>query len=310
MSAPTTRETLRFEDVSGRAIENLKLKVSKVNWFSTYHVHHRVADHFRKGRAFILGDAAHIHSPAGGQGMNTGIGDAVNLAWKLAAVRAGPGRAERCWTPTSRSACPLRSAWWRRPTAPSRSLTRDGPLADIVRTRIAPLVLSRAFRVEAVREFMFRTVSQIMVNYRDRPLSVGKAGEVHGGDRLPWVAGTPADNHALTEHARHGRFTSTAPRAAAWGSGARPTGCRCTSLPGPQAHAEAGLARDALYLMRPDTYVALADGSGEPDALAALLLRAPHPHAELTPRGRALPPARLVRRSGHDGNRRGQPDWS
>jgi 2-polyprenyl-6-methoxyphenol hydroxylase-like FAD-dependent oxidoreductase len=52
-------------------------------------VHHRVAEHFRKGRAFLLGDAAHIHSPAGGQGMNTGIGDAINLAWKLAAVLAG-----------------------------------------------------------------------------------------------------------------------------------------------------------------------------------------------------------------------------
>jgi 2-polyprenyl-6-methoxyphenol hydroxylase-like FAD-dependent oxidoreductase len=63
--------------------------VKKVNWFSTYHVHHRVTEHFRKGRAFLLGDAAHIHSPAGGQGMNTGIGDAINLAWRLAAVLAG-----------------------------------------------------------------------------------------------------------------------------------------------------------------------------------------------------------------------------
>jgi 2-polyprenyl-6-methoxyphenol hydroxylase-like FAD-dependent oxidoreductase len=49
----------------------------------------RVAEHFRKGRAFMLGDAAHIHSPAGGQGMKTGIGDAINLAWKLAAVLRG-----------------------------------------------------------------------------------------------------------------------------------------------------------------------------------------------------------------------------
>jgi len=48
-----------------------------------------VTEHFRKGRAFLLGDAAHIHSPAGGQGMNTGIGDAINLAWKLATVLAG-----------------------------------------------------------------------------------------------------------------------------------------------------------------------------------------------------------------------------
>ena len=73
-------DTLRFENVSSRAIDHLKVEVKKVNWFSTYHVHHRVTEHFRKGRAFLLGDAAHIHSPAGGQGMNTGIGDAVNLA--------------------------------------------------------------------------------------------------------------------------------------------------------------------------------------------------------------------------------------
>ncbi|HLZ79158.1 MAG TPA: FAD-dependent oxidoreductase, partial [Sphingomonas sp.] len=82
-------ETLCFEDVSDRAITHLKVTVEQVNWFSTYHVHHRVADRFRQGRAFLLGDAAHIHSPAGGQGMNTGIGDAINLAWKLAAVLGG-----------------------------------------------------------------------------------------------------------------------------------------------------------------------------------------------------------------------------
>ena len=79
-------ENLSWDDVSKRVIEWMHIDVERVNWFSTYRVHHRVADHFRKGRAFLLGDAAHIHSPVGGQGMNTGIGDAVNLAWKLAAV--------------------------------------------------------------------------------------------------------------------------------------------------------------------------------------------------------------------------------
>src|SRR5205807_4155103 len=82
-------DSLEFADVSNRAIQRLKLQVNKVNWFSTYHVHHRVTDHFRRSRAFLVGDAAHIHSPAGGQGMNTGIGDAINLAWKLAGVLGG-----------------------------------------------------------------------------------------------------------------------------------------------------------------------------------------------------------------------------
>ena len=66
-------ETLEFSDVSSRAIEHLKVHIEDVHWFSTYRVHHRVAEHFRGGRAFLLGDAAHVHSPAGGQGMNTGI---------------------------------------------------------------------------------------------------------------------------------------------------------------------------------------------------------------------------------------------
>src|SRR6185437_3545484 len=82
-------ENLKFEDVADRAIQHMKISVKAVHWFSTYRVHHRVTQHFRKGRAFLLGDAAHIHSPVGGQGMNTGIGDAINLAWKLAWVTKG-----------------------------------------------------------------------------------------------------------------------------------------------------------------------------------------------------------------------------
>ena len=69
-------------------------------------------------------------------------------------------------------------------------------LADIVRTRIAPLVLPLATRFEAVRDYMFRTVSQIMVNYHDSPLSRGAAGQIRAGDRLPWVIVGNADNHA------------------------------------------------------------------------------------------------------------------
>ena len=83
------RDDVTFEDIQPFAEKLTGVHVTKVNWFSSYRVHHRVAEHFRVGRAFLLGDAGHIHSPAGGQGMNTGIGDAVNLAWKLAAVLQG-----------------------------------------------------------------------------------------------------------------------------------------------------------------------------------------------------------------------------
>jgi 2-polyprenyl-6-methoxyphenol hydroxylase-like FAD-dependent oxidoreductase len=80
---------ITYDHIAPQVARTVDLNVETVNWFSTYHVHNRIAGSFRRGRVFLLGDAAHIHSRAGGQGMNTGIGDAVNLAWKLAAVLHG-----------------------------------------------------------------------------------------------------------------------------------------------------------------------------------------------------------------------------
>jgi 2-polyprenyl-6-methoxyphenol hydroxylase-like FAD-dependent oxidoreductase len=148
---------LRFEDVGHQAIDHLKVKIEKVNWFSSYRVHHRVADRFRRGRAFLLGDAAHIHSPVGGQGMNTGIGDAINLAWKLVEVIAGRASASLL-----DSYEPERIAFARRLVASTdRAFTlvsSEGALARIVRTRLAPALLSQIVKFGPFRRFMFRTV--------------------------------------------------------------------------------------------------------------------------------------------------------
>ena len=74
--------------------------------------------------------------------------------------------------------------------------TAEGRIADILRTRIAPLLIPRVAAFAAVREYLFRTVSQVMLNYRGGPLSRGAAGHVQGGDRLPWVQIDGADNFA------------------------------------------------------------------------------------------------------------------
>ncbi len=159
-------ENLTWDDVSTRVIEWMRIDVERVNWFSTYHVHHRVADRFRQGRAFLLGDAAHIHSPVGGQGMNTGIGDAVNLAWKLAAVLRG--RARRV-NPRH-----LRAGAHRLRTTPGRDdgsgvhrrheRQRDRP-ASAIAHRAG--VLPRFSGFAAPRRLMFRTVSQTAIHYRE-----------------------------------------------------------------------------------------------------------------------------------------------
>ena len=74
------------------------------------------------------------------------------------------------------------------------SATAEGWIADVLRTRVAPVLFPKVIAFEAVREFIFRTVSQITLNYRGGPLSAGSAGYVHGGDRLPWVAIDGKDN--------------------------------------------------------------------------------------------------------------------
>jgi hypothetical protein len=109
-------------------------------------------------------------------------------------------------------------------------------------------------------------VSQITLNYRDGPLSVGAAGHVHGGDRLPWVPIGGKDNfeplQAMTWQVHVYGFANT--QLADW--------CACHDVPlhvfdWQPEHEAAGLARNATYLIRPDTYLALADPSGAPEAL-------------------------------------------
>jgi 2-polyprenyl-6-methoxyphenol hydroxylase-like FAD-dependent oxidoreductase len=259
-------ETLRFENVSHRAIESLKVAVRQVNWFSTYHVHHRVTESFRRGRAFLLGDAAHIHSPVGGQGMNTGIGDAVNLAWKLAAALAG-----RASDDLLASYEVERAAFARRLVATTDRVftfvNADGPIAAFVRTRLAPTLISRVMKLDAVRGFLFRTVSQLTLNYRGMPLSAGVAGKVHGGDRLPWTGAGESDN--FESSVRMGWQVHIYGAARREGNGVLAAWCAQRGIPlltfpwGPAA-ATAGLGRNALYLLRPDTYVALADPAADP----------------------------------------------
>src|SRR5947208_1206377 len=262
-------QTLKFQDVSRRIIDNLKVEVEAVNWFATYHTHHRVTEHFRKGRAFLLGDAAHIHSPAGGQGMNTGIGDAINLAWKLHAVIAG--RAPDALLDSYELE---RIAFARRLVKTTDRVftlaTAEGRLAGIIRTRIVPTVLPALARFGVFREFLFRTVSQITINYRHCPLNAGQAGRVHGGDRLPWVAVDDSDNYeplrAMTWQVH--AYGSASADVVTW---CKEHGLLLHIFAWRPEYEKAGFAQSAVYLIRPDTYIGLAHGSGAPDVLERYL---------------------------------------
>jgi hypothetical protein len=251
----------------------MRIDVDRVNWFSTYHVHHRVADRFRRGRAFLLGDAAHVHSPVGGQGMNTGIGDAVNLAWKLAAVLQG--HAEDRILETYE---PERIAFARRLVATTdqafTGVTSSTPTARALRLHVVPFLLPALFTIKAVRRVAFRTVSQTAISYRQSPLSEGHAGDVKGGDRLPWVcfdsSRRGADNFAP--------LTSLDWQAHVYGSATREIRAFCQErqlslyeFGWQPTMRRGGLQRDGFYLVRPDGYVALAAATQSAGVLASYL---------------------------------------
>lgn len=262
---PDQPEPITFENVGHKALRGLGIEIEEVNWFSTYRVHHRITDQFRHGRIFLLGDAAHVHSPAGGQGMNTGIQDAINLAWKLVAVvrrHAADSLLDSYHLERQAFAQTLVETTDRLFTF----ATTEGRFADFVRTWIAPLFASAAYKKATVREYMFRLVSQTTLSYRGSTLSEGKAGEVHGGNRLPWVPALGMDNYQpLSSIGWQVHIYGTAlPELQAW-CDAREVALHV--FPWMPEHERAGLARNAAYLLRPDTYVALADMQGSPQVI-------------------------------------------
>jgi 2-polyprenyl-6-methoxyphenol hydroxylase-like FAD-dependent oxidoreductase len=265
----TGGDTLTFDDVGHQAIERLGVRIEQVNWFSSYRVHHRVAATWRSGSAFLLGDAAHIHSPVGGQGMNTGIGDAINLAWKLAAVIKG-GAAEALLD-TYQSE---RIAFARRLVATTdrafQAVSRDDPGARFARLTLAPAMLPLMLRLPAFRRLMFRTVSQTGIDYRGKGLAKGSAGGVAGGDRLPWVEG--GDNFAplrtLGWHVQvHGAPEVGIVEACA------DAGLELARFDWTEAAGRAGFKEGAFHLVRPDGYVALVAEHGAAGALSAFQAR-------------------------------------
>jgi 2-polyprenyl-6-methoxyphenol hydroxylase-like FAD-dependent oxidoreductase len=263
---------LHWEDVSRRIVERMRIDVERVNWFSTYHVHHRVASSFRGGRLFLAGDAAHVHSPVGGQGMNTGIGDAVNLAWKLAAVVRR--EADESVLDTYE---PERMAFARRLVDTTDRaftfVTRNGFLARFVRLHAVPALMPPLVRFESVRRYMFSTLSQIRVNYRATEWNTGHAGAVRGGDRMPWVppevSGGDDDFTPLAslDWQVHVHGTADAALAKVCAERALPLHVFAWRT----VAARAGLARDAVYLVRPDGYVAFADAHADAQRLERCL---------------------------------------
>ena len=273
-------EKLSFEDVLPSVRRNTAVTVDKVNWFSHYKVHHRAASSFRHGRVFLLGDSAHLHSPVGGQGMNTGLGDATNLAWKLATVfhrdPNSPG--------TSFSENELLNTYEQERIGFANKLINTTDyvftlmiantlLGRFLRNIFFPYLAPLIIRLANLGPRIYRKTSQIEVEYRGSALSrtpsAKTPGKTRPGDRLPWVEialergakestevgtkGAAGDNHAVLDSKWQAHVYGEV-------AGATRQVLRQLQIPlhvfayTKQAEA-AGLARDATYLVRPDGHV-------------------------------------------------------
>ncbi|KAK3308280.1 FAD binding domain-containing protein [Chaetomium strumarium] len=176
-------------------------------WLTRFRLHHRCVNQYRDGRLFVAGDAAHIHSPAGGQGMNAGIQDAINLGWKLARALSLESQAESLPPSLSSSSSSLRAAasavldtydLERRPVGNALLQGTDRIFAFIwsrnrlfvwLRNLFLRYVVERVVRSRERRRRAFLFVSQFGITYRGASRIVGEAprwsGPIRGGDRVP-----------------------------------------------------------------------------------------------------------------------------
>jgi 2-polyprenyl-6-methoxyphenol hydroxylase-like FAD-dependent oxidoreductase len=164
----------------------IPLEISDIRWFAIYKVHSRMTNAFVDKRCMIAGDAAHIHTPAGGQGMNTGIQDAYNLAWKLALILKGQAKPA------------LLDSYNEERMANAKNLLKTtdnyfklegggGAMMAFVRQYILPTLMSIVMQVEFIKRKIFLIFSQTGITYKENSLKIdSKIAKINAGDRMPY----------------------------------------------------------------------------------------------------------------------------
>jgi hypothetical protein len=277
-----SKDDVIFEDVvpSVRGEAGAGLSFRACTWFSTYRIHHRSASRFRDRRCFLLGDAAHIHSPVGAQGMNTGLQDAYNLAWKLALVVQGRADPELLAT-YEEERIPIARRLLNTTDRAFRLVVSDNWLAGFLRTQILARIAAFALGQNRIQKAAFRVVSQIGIHYRNSTLSQSTESPPRGapraGDRFPWLRLKFSENgpvEDLFQKLDDTRFSlivigQTAPLEGSVGLGDLLRVHTISANPVNEAElARVQIRRPSFYLVRPDGHVGLCGERLEVAAVA------------------------------------------
>ena len=271
--ALAAHDAITQEEALSSANTDLGLTVGPVDWFSTYRVHHRVASRFRVGSVFLAGDAGHVHSPVGGQGMNTGLQDAHNLAMLLADITHGRvstdalDRYERERRPVAEHLVKVTDRAF-------GVIGRRSPVTALFRQRFSPIMAKVAPLVMKSRfgPRLGGYLGQYRIRYHylaDQQKMPAWADDPAVGLRLPPVDGNQESLRTMTWQLHtYGAAEVARPEMPAYIDGPHAFGAD------PRGH----LKSDRLYLIRPDEFVAASIPLRQNTADAPLLQSAMAAH--------------------------------
>ena len=232
--------------------------VSDPIWLSAFRINERKVRDYRAGRVFVAGDAAHVHSPAGGQGMNTGMQDAINLAWKLALVCRGT-----CAEELLTSYSVERSAVGDQVLASAGRLTAVAVMKNHTAQTVRDLVARVLFGFAPVREAMANTMSEVSIGYKHSPLNGlsahGVSGPAPGKRVLPVVGQVPVGSG---DRPRFALFAES-------GDAVSQLLARFSDLLDPNVRPP--IQADGMWLVRPDGYTACVATQGDTKVIADYL---------------------------------------
>lgn len=230
--------------------QNFNVNVRDVNWFSEYKIHHRLADSFRMGQVFLAGDAAHIHSPVGGQGLNAGVADALNLGWKVAKVlqREIDSTVLNTYEEERKT---VAEELVKTTDQAFKFVSSDNHILRYMRRRLLPLAGNFAInKYKEIGNKGFKIISQTGIRYEKTELNTDDEKDELIGSRLPYFKENLSTIEELDWHLHvYGNLDP------GFHVFVREYGLSLHNFPWKKEMEDVGFKENAAYLIRPDGYI-------------------------------------------------------
>jgi 2-polyprenyl-6-methoxyphenol hydroxylase-like FAD-dependent oxidoreductase len=273
---PTNPPPLEEIEDLASSVTGQSVKLMDCAWRSRFSLYHRAVKDYRKGRAFLAGDSAHIHTPVGAQGMNTGLQDATNLGWKLAWVIKGAAPEDLLDTYQAERHR-IGKILLETTDRVFAMITAKGPIATKLRNFLVPIVFPILFNFEFLRRRLFRFMSQLAIHYHPNEFSYQKEEKTEGASGAGCRAPDAPTEHGQLFELLKGAYAHVLVFGFLWpdeAEGLEKTYkdyVRLHSFSQSPANAELfrryGVTGEAIYFIRPDGYIGFRSFGGDHEGL-------------------------------------------